>query len=239
MVKVLTQDPDSSIRERALELVCLLVNESNVKPLTKELVDYLEVSEPEFKGDLTAKICSIMEKFSPEKIWCIDQMVKVLTQGPDSSIRKRALELVCLLVNESNVKPLTKELVDYLEVSEPEFKGDLTAKICSIMEKFSPEKIWCIDQMVKVLTQAGNYVKDEVWHALIIVITNAPNLHGYTVKALNKAVQTAGGQETLVRVAVWCIGEYREMLVGNSGMLDVEERINVILSIRHQELITF
>ncbi|XP_020551742.1 AP-1 complex subunit gamma-2 isoform X2 [Sesamum indicum] len=148
-------------------------------------------------------------------------------KDPDASIRKRALELVYLLVNESNVKPLTKELVDYLEVSEAEFKGDLTAKICSIVEKFSPEKIWYIDQMVKVLTQAGNYVKDEVWHALIIVITNAPNLHGYTVRALYKAVQTAGGQETLVRVAVWCIGEYGEMLVGNSGMLDVEERINV------------
>ncbi|KAK4429859.1 AP-1 complex subunit gamma-2 [Sesamum alatum] len=148
-------------------------------------------------------------------------------KDPDASIRKRALELVYLLVNESNVKPLTKELVDYLEVSDPEFKGDLTAKICSIVEKFSPEKIWYIDQMVKVLSQAGNYVKDEVWHALIIVITNAPNLHGYTVRALYKAVQTAGGQETLVRVAVWCIGEYGEMLVGNSGMLDVEERINV------------
>ncbi|KAG6426380.1 hypothetical protein SASPL_110603 [Salvia splendens] len=56
------KDPDASIRKRALELVYLLVNESNAKPLTKELVDYLEVSDPEFKGDLTAKICSIVEK---------------------------------------------------------------------------------------------------------------------------------------------------------------------------------
>ena len=48
---------------------------------------------------------------------------------------KRALELVYLLVNESNVKPLTKELIDYLEVSDLEFKGDLTDKICSIVEK--------------------------------------------------------------------------------------------------------
>ncbi|KAK6139237.1 hypothetical protein DH2020_027022 [Rehmannia glutinosa] len=145
----------------------------------------------------------------------------------DASIRKRALELVYLLVNESNVKALTKELVDYLEVSDEEFKGDLTAKICSIVEKFSPEKIWYIDQMVKVLSEAGNYVKDEVWHALIIVITNASNLHGYTARALYKAVQTAGEQETLVRVAVWCIGEYGEMLVSNAGMLDVEDPITV------------
>lgn len=40
----------------------LLVNESNVKPMTKELIEYLEASDPEFRGDLTAKICSIVEK---------------------------------------------------------------------------------------------------------------------------------------------------------------------------------
>ncbi|PIN16861.1 Vesicle coat complex AP-1, gamma subunit [Handroanthus impetiginosus] len=145
----------------------------------------------------------------------------------DASIRKRALELIYLLVNESNVKSLTKELVDYLEVSDPEFKGDLTAKVCSIVEKFSPEKIWYIDQMVKVLSEAGNYVKDEVWHALIIVISNASNLHGYAVRVLYKAVQRAGEQETLVRVAVWCIGEYGDMLVSNAGVLDVEDPITV------------
>ncbi|KAI3452761.1 hypothetical protein Pfo_009424 [Paulownia fortunei] len=145
----------------------------------------------------------------------------------DASIRKRALELVYLLVNENNVKSLTKELVDYLEVSDPEFKGDLTAKICSIVEKFSPEKIWYIDQMLKVLSEAGNYVKDDVWHALVVVITNAPNLHGYSVRSLYKAVQTAVEQETLVRVAVWCIGEYGELLVSNAGVLDVEDPITV------------
>jgi AP-1 complex subunit gamma-1 len=33
-----------------------------VKPLTKELIEYLEVSDQEFKGDLTAKICSVIAK---------------------------------------------------------------------------------------------------------------------------------------------------------------------------------
>lgn len=145
----------------------------------------------------------------------------------DASIRKRALELVYLLINESNVKPLTKELIDYLEVSDQEFKGDLTAKICSIVEKFSPEKIWYIDQMLKVLSEAGNFVKDEVCHALIVVISNAPDLHGYTVRALYKAFQASSEQESLVRVAVWCIGEYGDMLVKNVGMLDVEDPITV------------
>ncbi|KAL5759771.1 hypothetical protein ACOSQ2_018609 [Xanthoceras sorbifolium] len=145
----------------------------------------------------------------------------------DASIRKRALELVYLLVNENNVKPLTKELTEYLEVSDQEFKEDLTAKICSIVEKFSPEKIWYIDQMLKVLSEAGNFVKDEVWHALVVVISNASDLHGYTVRALYRALQASAEQESLVRVAVWCIGEYGDMLVNNVGVLNIEEPITV------------
>ncbi|KAL7199794.1 hypothetical protein ACSBR2_021988 [Camellia fascicularis] len=74
------QDSDAYIQKRALELVYLLVNESNVKSLTKELIEYLEVSDQDFKGDLTAKICAIVEKFSTEKIWYIDQMLKVLSE---------------------------------------------------------------------------------------------------------------------------------------------------------------
>ncbi|KAH8485016.1 hypothetical protein H0E87_026694 [Populus deltoides] len=96
----------------------------------------------------------------------------------DASIQKRALELVYVLVNETNVKPLTKELIDYL---------------------FSPEKNWYIDQMLKVLNKAGNFVKDEVWHALIAVISSASDLHGYTVRALYKAFQTSSEQESLVQ----------------------------------------
>lgn len=74
--------------------------------------------------------------------FCTPNTLQILTffavhffQDSDASIRKKALELVCLLVNENNVTSLSKELIDYLEVSDQEFKGDLTQKICSIVEK--------------------------------------------------------------------------------------------------------
>ncbi|KAH1239176.1 AP-1 complex subunit gamma-2 [Glycine max] len=73
---------------------------------------------------------------------------------------------------------------------------------------------------------AGNFVKDEVWHALIVVISNASELHGYTVRALYKAFKMSAEQETLVRVAVWCIGEYGDILINNAGMLDVEDPVS-------------
>ncbi|KAL8137754.1 hypothetical protein V2J09_003755 [Rumex salicifolius] len=145
----------------------------------------------------------------------------------DASIRKRALELVYLLVNESNVKSLTKELIDNLKVSAQEFKEDLTAKICSIVEKFSMDKVWFIDQMIKVLSEAGNFVKDEVWHALIVVISNASDLHGYTTRSLHRSLRISAEQENLVKVVVWCIGEYGDLLVNNVGVLDTEDPVSV------------
>uniref|UniRef100_A0A0D3AA96 Clathrin/coatomer adaptor adaptin-like N-terminal domain-containing protein n=1 Tax=Brassica oleracea var. oleracea TaxID=109376 RepID=A0A0D3AA96_BRAOL len=144
-----------------------------------------------------------------------------------ASIQRRALELINLLMNVNNVKPLAKELIEYLELSEQDFTGDLTAKIYSIVEKFAPEKIWYIDQMLKVLSEAGNYVKDDVWHVLIVVISNAPDLHGYTVRALYRALHTSSEQETIERVAIWCIGEYADLLVNDNGMLELEEPITV------------
>ncbi|GLJ29206.1 hypothetical protein SUGI_0576030 [Cryptomeria japonica] len=145
----------------------------------------------------------------------------------DTSIRKRALELIFVLVNDTNVKPLTKELLEYLEVSDPEFKGDLTAKICSIVEKFAPTKLWYIDQMIKVLVEAGSYVTDDVCHTLIVAISNAMDLQGYTVRSLYRALQHQNEHESLVRVTIWCIGEYGEMLVNHAGELDGEEPLTV------------
>ncbi|KAI7989126.1 Glutamine-dependent NAD(+) synthetase [Camellia lanceoleosa] len=69
---VYLQDSDAYIRKRALELVYLLVNESNVKSLTKELIEYLEVSDQDFKGDLTTKICSIVENESHHQLRKLD-----------------------------------------------------------------------------------------------------------------------------------------------------------------------
>ncbi|KAI3515544.1 hypothetical protein L1887_14443 [Cichorium endivia] len=86
----------------------------------------------------------------------------------------------------------------YLVVSDQDIKGDFTVKICSIVEKLSPEKYGTS------IRCSGFFVR----HALIVVITNASNLHGYTVRSLYKAIQTSGDQEAVVRVAVWCIGEY-------------------------------
>ncbi|CAK9225490.1 unnamed protein product [Sphagnum troendelagicum] len=145
----------------------------------------------------------------------------------DISIQRRALELICALVNVSNVKTLTKELIDYLKVSDPEFKGDLTAKISSLVQRFSPNKQWYIDQMILLMIEAGKYVTPDVTRALVVVISNASELQGYTVRALYRVFQAWNGQESLGQVTIWCIGEYGEMLVDHLNEVEGEEPLTV------------
>jgi hypothetical protein len=42
--------------------------------------------------------------------------------------------------------------------------------------------------------QSGNFVKDDVWHALIVLISNASELQGYSVRSLYMALQACGAQ---------------------------------------------
>lgn len=71
-----------------------------------------------------------------------------------SNVRRRALDLVYALVNESNIKTLTSELLDYLKVADAEFKPDLTAKVCLLVQRFAPDKRWHFDSLLRV---SGNW----------------------------------------------------------------------------------
>jgi len=143
----------------------------------------------------------------------------------DVSIRRRALELVYALINEANIKTLTKELLDYLDVSDNSFKPDLTAKIAQLVQKFAPDRRWYMDNMVALLTQAGPYVKPEIWRSLIVVITNTPELQGYMVRTLFKTVSSSLDKAagSLVLVSVWVMGEYGDVLVDGSSPRQADE----------------
>lgn len=73
------RDGDISIRRRALELSYALVNEGNVRVMTRELLSFLEVADNEFKLGMTTQISLAAERFAPNKRWQIDTVLRVLT----------------------------------------------------------------------------------------------------------------------------------------------------------------
>nr|XP_034339120.1 AP-1 complex subunit gamma-1 isoform X3 [Crassostrea gigas] len=143
----------------------------------------------------------------------------------DISIRRRAMELSFALVNTGNIRGMMKELLDFLENCDPEFKADVCSNIVQSTEKYSPTKRWHIDTVMKMLRVAGSYVRDDIVSILIQLIAETSELHNYTVQQLFLLIKDDIHQPSLVQVALWCIGEYGEKLI--SGVCEEDEPVQV------------
>eukprot|EP00158_Paraphelidium_tribonemae_P006145 Partr_v1_DN27699_c0_g1_i2_m65442 putative Adaptor-related protein complex len=71
------QDRDISIRRRALDLCFILINDSNVRMMIRELLIFLEIADPEFQVSMPARICSAADIYAPNKRWHIDTTLRV------------------------------------------------------------------------------------------------------------------------------------------------------------------
>ena len=133
----------------------------------------------------------------------------------DSSIRQRALELVYALVNEANVKVLVKELLSYLMACDVEFKDELTQRICHVVEKYATDKEWHVDTIIQTLLVSTSFTSEETVCSMIALITSNPDLQAYATHKLYATLAASTTQPVLLQLAVWCVGEYGELLVSS------------------------
>ncbi|KAI8285964.1 AP-1 complex subunit gamma-1 [Colletotrichum sp. SAR11_240] len=148
-------------------------------------------------------------------------------RDPDISIRRRALELSFTLINESNVRVLIRELLAFLEVADNEFKPTMTSQIGIAADKFAPNKRWHVDTMLRVLTLAGNYVKEPIMSSFIRLVATAPELQTYAVQKLYTNLKKDITQESLTQAGAWCIGEYGDALL-RGGQYEEEELVQEV-----------
>lgn len=146
-------------------------------------------------------------------------------KDPDISIRRRALDLIYALVNAENVRLLVPELLNYLTSNNEEFVGELTSRICDIVERLGPSPRWHVDVMAQVLKQAGRFVKSEPVVSLVAVITNAPEeVQQYATQRLfaisRELPSILTAPPRLFQVTTWCMGEFAHLLV-KKGTLKV------------------
>ena len=148
-------------------------------------------------------------------------------RDPDISIRRRALDLSFTLINEGNVRVLIRELLAFLEVADNEFKTTMTTQIGIAADRYAPNKRWHIDTMLRVLTLAGNYVRESIMSSFIRLIATSPELQQYAVQKLYRNLKKDITQESLTQAGAWCIGEYGDMLL-KGGQYEEEELVQVV-----------
>ncbi|PNY28032.1 AP-1 complex subunit gamma-1 [Tolypocladium capitatum] len=134
-------------------------------------------------------------------------------RDPDISIRRRALDLSFTLINDSNVRVLIRELLAFLEVADNEFKPTMTSQIGIAADKFAPNKRWHFDTMLRVMSLAGNYVKEQILSSFVRLIATTPELQTYAVQKLYANLKKDITQESLTQAGAWCVGEYADALL--------------------------
>ena len=136
-------------------------------------------------------------------------------KDPDISIRQRALELIYHLVNKDNVEDLTGELLNYLVLCPREHREDICTRVLRVVDKFSPNDRWRVDTLITMLTIAGRECTRSIQSACIIYISrSSEDLRAYATHKLLKAIRDDdGSQRGLLVVAIWCIGEYGDLLL--------------------------
>merc|ERR1712137_388104 len=164
------------------------------------------------------------------------QTVVECLKDHDSSIRKRALDLTYALVNKSNIKVLVKELLNYLIAADIEFRGEITAQICLLTERYAPTPRWHIDTILRVMnSRAGGYVQPETVSNIIQLVQDTPDIQAYAVHKLYAAILKDITCQALVRTAVWVIGEFGDLLLaGGRKDIVVDDVLDLLATIlRH------
>lgn len=136
-------------------------------------------------------------------------------KDPDISIRQRALELIYHLVNASNVEALTAELLNYLVLCPREHRSDICDRVLRVVDRFSPDDRWRVDALITMLTIAGRECAPNVQSsAVVYVARSSEDLRAYSTHKLLKAIRDDdGSQRGLLNVAIWCIGEFGDLLL--------------------------
>ena len=57
-------------------------------------------------------------------------------------------------------------------------------KIAILAEKYSPDPKWYVDVILKLITLAGDFVAEDIWHRVIQIITNNENLQEYAAETM-------------------------------------------------------
>jgi hypothetical protein len=85
--------------------------------------------------------------------------------------------------------------------------------------------------LISPCKQAGTYVKDEVARAMLVLLTNTPDLQAYSTRSFYRALSANvdSAAPTLLHTAVWAVGEYGEMLLPSMGgpLLEGEASLSV------------
>lgn len=150
-------------------------------------------------------------------------------KDPDISIRRKALDLIYHLCDKSNAGEIVGELLAYLPVADFGIREELVLKIAILSEKFATDLSWYVDVILNLMSQAGDFVSEDIWFRVVQIVASNEDLQKYAAETVFKAVSSPAAHENTVKVAGYILGEYGWMIAHDPEM-DGMNQLNALHS---------
>ncbi|OHT13540.1 Adaptin N terminal region family protein [Tritrichomonas foetus] len=149
----------------------------------------------------------VLQRYKSQVVHCLDHR--------DPSIRRRALDVVAALVDQTNIETLVPEIMSYLKMADGDFRSELVAKVFAAVQRFAPSPAWNFDTVLKLISDSGNYVGNDVITSFCKLIAHNLEIRSHVLAAMSEALSNPNDNQTLIQVAAWTLGEFQEE-VGNT-----------------------
>ncbi|KAH0795164.1 Adaptin N terminal region family protein [Histomonas meleagridis] len=144
----------------------------------------------------------VLQRHKSQVVHCLDHR--------DPSIRRRALDVVAALIDETNVETLIPEVMSYIKMADGDFRTEMVAKVFSSVQRFAPTVIWNFDTVLKLLSESGNYVGNDVITSFCKLIARNIDLRQHAITSLQNSLYSDSNNQTLLQVSSWALGEFLE-----------------------------
>ena len=147
------------------------------------------------------------------------EQTKIVSALKDSdiSIRRRALDLMYAICDQTNSRQILKELLGYLSTADFSIREDLAVKIAILAERFADTLRYYVEVVAELVDKAGEFVSDDICHRVVQIVTNNPDLQVFASRVLYDRLCAGSSHEVFVKLTSHVLGEFGGQLVGAGG----------------------
>jgi len=169
---------DHAVLFEAVNLIVIWgdAGDANLRDAAMRLLGkFISVREPNIRylGLMTMARLANLHDVDKEQIKKHQQTVLVSLKDADISVRKRALNLLFVMCDETNSESIVDELITYLVTADSAIREQMVLKIAILAEKYSSDLHWYVDTILKLISLSGDHVGDSIWHRVVQIVTNS------------------------------------------------------------------
>ena len=141
----------------------------------------------------------------------------------DISVRRKGLDLLYSMCDQTNSQPIVNELLKYLQTADFAIREEMVLKIAILAEKYATDIQWYVNINLRLIAMAGDHVSDEVWQRVIQIVTNNESLQVYAAQTILEYIKADQCHETLVKIGAYLLGEFGHLIADNPGSSPIEQ----------------